>query len=188
MIEGSGFSGDRVADASASATGIILLPTSDQTSRWATVTPGATIRLETLATGSHRLRRRDRAQHRPCPIACTGSSSKHVPRPRSSPATRCPPTGVGKRRLNVAAWSHGVSIYGRKTHGDGGLTRRHPELQSSRGTIQLRTDHAGEISDEKIRERLTQGQGQVNDPRFSCREAARSSLRDRVGSRPRRPR
>ena len=59
---------------------------------------------------------------------------------------------VGKRRLSVAAWSHGVSIYGWKTHGDGGLTRRHPELQTSTGTIQLRTDHAAEVADDEIRD------------------------------------
>ncbi len=65
---------------------------------------------------------------------------------------KMPTYQVGRRRVNVAAWSHGVSIYGWKAHGDGGLTRRHPELQTSRGTIQLRSDHADEISDEEIRE------------------------------------
>jgi uncharacterized protein YdhG (YjbR/CyaY superfamily) len=64
---------------------------------------------------------------------------------------KMPTYRVGKRRLNVAAWKHGVSIYGWKAHGDGGLTLRHPELQSSRGTIQLRTELADEISDEEIR-------------------------------------
>lgn len=58
---------------------------------------------------------------------------------------------VGSHRLHVAAWSHGISVYGWKSRGDGGLTTRHPELQSSRGTIQLRRDRAGEIADEEIR-------------------------------------
>jgi hypothetical protein len=57
----------------------------------------------------------------------------------------------GKRRLNVGAWNHGVSIYGWKATGDGGLISRHPEVESGRGTIQLRSDHADEISDEEIR-------------------------------------
>jgi hypothetical protein len=64
---------------------------------------------------------------------------------------KMPTYRVGKRRLNVAAWKHGVSIYGWKAHGDGGLTRRHPELHTSAGTIQLRTEFADEISDEEIR-------------------------------------
>lgn len=63
---------------------------------------------------------------------------------------KMPTYRVGKRRLNVAEWSHGVSIYGWKATGDGGLTRRHPELLSGRGTIQLRTDQASEITDEEI--------------------------------------
>ncbi len=64
---------------------------------------------------------------------------------------KMPTYRIGKRRLNMAAWSHGVSIYGWKTAGDGGLTSRHPELLSGSGTIQLRTDQASEISDEEIR-------------------------------------
>jgi uncharacterized protein YdhG (YjbR/CyaY superfamily) len=67
-------------------------------------------------------------------------------------AYKMPTYRIGKRRLNVATWSHGVSIYGWKTHGDGGLTRRHPELQTSPGTIQLQTDHAHEIPDQEIRD------------------------------------
>jgi hypothetical protein len=58
---------------------------------------------------------------------------------------------VGKRRLHLATWKHGVSIYGWKAHGDGGLTRRHPELQISTGTIQLRADRASIVSDDEIR-------------------------------------
>lgn len=66
-------------------------------------------------------------------------------------AYQMPTYRVQGRRLHVAAWSHGVSIYGWKSQGDGGLTERHPELQSSRGTIRLRSDQAAGISDEEIR-------------------------------------
>jgi len=59
---------------------------------------------------------------------------------------------VGKRRLHVAAWQHGVSIYGWKAHGDGGFTERHPELRTSTGTIRLRNEDAAAISDEELRE------------------------------------
>jgi uncharacterized protein YdhG (YjbR/CyaY superfamily) len=59
---------------------------------------------------------------------------------------------VGKRRLHVATWRHGVSIYGWQATGDGGLTERHPELRSGRGTIRLRSDDASAVSDDEIRD------------------------------------
>ncbi len=54
---------------------------------------------------------------------------------------------VGKRRLHVGAWKHGLSIYGWKKGDDGGFISRHPELKTSTGTIQLRPDDAAAISD-----------------------------------------
>jgi uncharacterized protein YdhG (YjbR/CyaY superfamily) len=66
-------------------------------------------------------------------------------------AYKMPAYEVGKRRLSVGAWAHGISIYGWQASGDGGLTERHPELRSGRGTIRLRTDQAAEIGDEEIR-------------------------------------
>ena len=74
-----------------------------------------------------------------CPTAEVGLSYK------------MPTYRVGKRRLHVGAWAHGISIYGWKAHGDGGFTRRHPDLQTSTGTIQLRPDQAAVISDDEIR-------------------------------------
>lgn len=66
-------------------------------------------------------------------------------------AYKMPTYKVGKRRLHMATWKHGVSIYGWKAHGDGGFTRRHPDLQTSTGTIQLRADGGPMISDDEIR-------------------------------------
>lgn len=65
---------------------------------------------------------------------------------------KMPTYQIGKRRLHVAVWKHGVSIYGWKAHGDGGLTQRHPELQTSTGTIQLRSDRHTTVPDEVIRQ------------------------------------
>jgi hypothetical protein len=45
-----------------------------------------------------------------------------------------------------------VSIYGWKGQGDGGFTKRHPELQTSTGTIQLKPADAELISDYEIRD------------------------------------
>ena len=58
---------------------------------------------------------------------------------------------VGRRRLFLAAWKHGVSIYGWGSSGDGGFTARHPELKTSRGTIQLRPADAAAIPDDELR-------------------------------------
>ena len=58
---------------------------------------------------------------------------------------------VGRRRLYVGVWKHGVSIYGWEQGRDAGFTARHPELKTSKGTIQLRPAAAG-ISDDELRD------------------------------------
>jgi uncharacterized protein YdhG (YjbR/CyaY superfamily) len=59
---------------------------------------------------------------------------------------------VGRRRLFIGAWKHGVSIYGWQKGGDAGFTARHPELKTSKGTIQLRPDDAARIPDDQFRD------------------------------------
>ena len=53
---------------------------------------------------------------------------------------------VGKRRLYVGAWQHGISIYGWGQGRDGGFAERHPELRTSKGTIRLRPQDAAAIA------------------------------------------
>jgi uncharacterized protein YdhG (YjbR/CyaY superfamily) len=65
---------------------------------------------------------------------------------------KMPTYKVGNRRLHLAVWKHGVSIYGWKRRGDGGFTARHPQLQTSTGTIQLSTGDADLISDDELRD------------------------------------
>jgi uncharacterized protein YdhG (YjbR/CyaY superfamily) len=58
---------------------------------------------------------------------------------------------VGRRRLYLGAWQHGLSIYG--WHGrDGGFAQRHPELLSGKSTLRLRPEDAATIPDEEFRE------------------------------------
>lgn len=64
---------------------------------------------------------------------------------------KMPTYTVEGRRLHVGAWAHGISIYGWKARGDGGLTAHHPELRTSTGTIQLRPDVASGITDDELR-------------------------------------
>jgi uncharacterized protein YdhG (YjbR/CyaY superfamily) len=64
---------------------------------------------------------------------------------------KMPTYRLGIRRLHVGVWKHGVSLYGWKAHGDGGFTDRHPESQTSTGTIRVRTDAAASIPDDDFR-------------------------------------
>ena len=57
---------------------------------------------------------------------------------------------VGRRRLCVGAWQHGISIYGWRKDRDGGFTARHPELRTSKGTIRLRPQDAAAIADDEL--------------------------------------
>ena len=59
---------------------------------------------------------------------------------------------VGRRRLHVGAWKHGVSIYGAQEGRDAGFISRHPGLKTSKGTIQLRPEDAAGIADDEFRD------------------------------------
>jgi uncharacterized protein YdhG (YjbR/CyaY superfamily) len=59
---------------------------------------------------------------------------------------------VAGRRLHVGVWKHGVSIYGWGQGRDAGFTARHPELRTSKGTIQLRPAAAAGIPDDEFRD------------------------------------
>lgn len=59
---------------------------------------------------------------------------------------------VGRRRLCVGAWKHGVSIYGSQQGRATGFTARHPALKTSKGTIQLRPGDAAGITDDELLE------------------------------------
>jgi uncharacterized protein YdhG (YjbR/CyaY superfamily) len=59
---------------------------------------------------------------------------------------------VGRRRLHVGAWQHGVSIYGWPQGSEAGFTARHPGLRTSKGTIRLRPRDAADVSDDELLE------------------------------------
>ena len=63
---------------------------------------------------------------------------------------KMPAYRTGKRRLYLAAWKHGISIYGAQHDRDGGFTARHPQLATSKGTIQLRPESAARIEDQEF--------------------------------------
>ena len=55
---------------------------------------------------------------------------------------------VGRRRLHVGVWKHGVSLYGWR---DDGFLARHPHMRAARGTIRLRPEDAGDVTDDELR-------------------------------------
>jgi hypothetical protein len=65
---------------------------------------------------------------------------------------KMPTYKVGKRRLCVGVWKHGLSLYGWRHGGGGGFADRHPELMTSTGTLQLRPTDATEITDDEFRD------------------------------------
>src|SRR5580693_4220701 len=52
---------------------------------------------------------------------------------------------IGRRRLNVGVWKHGLSLYVSPNR-DGGFSARHPELAGGRGTIKLSPGDAARIT------------------------------------------
>ncbi len=72
---------------------------------------------------------------------------------------KIPTYRVGRRRLHLAAWQHGISIYGWQTDRDAGFTARHPELTSGKATIRLRPQDAAEISDQEFTDLISAALG-----------------------------
>ena len=65
---------------------------------------------------------------------------------------KIPAYKVGRRRLFIGVWKHGVSMYGWDEGRDGGFIARHPGLKTGRGTLQIRPGEAAAISDDEFRE------------------------------------
>ena len=64
---------------------------------------------------------------------------------------RMPTYVVGERRLHVAVWKHGLSVYGWEHGRDGGFAARHPELDSGKGTLKLPLADTAELGDDELR-------------------------------------
>ncbi len=63
---------------------------------------------------------------------------------------RIPTYKVGRGRLYLGAWKHGVSIYGWPQEAADDFFARHPRLRTSKGTIRLRPEDAAEVADEEL--------------------------------------
>jgi uncharacterized protein YdhG (YjbR/CyaY superfamily) len=58
---------------------------------------------------------------------------------------------IGRRRLNVGAWKHGLSLYVSPNR-DGGFSARHPELSAGKGTIKLRPADVARLRDGELQD------------------------------------
>jgi len=58
----------------------------------------------------------------------------------------------GRRKLYVGVWKHGLSVYGWPQGQEAGFISRHPELKTSKGTIQIRLRDAASLSDGELLE------------------------------------
>jgi uncharacterized protein YdhG (YjbR/CyaY superfamily) len=58
---------------------------------------------------------------------------------------------IGRRRLSIGAWKHGLSLYVSPNR-DGGFSARHPELATGKGTIRLRPADAVGIPDTELQD------------------------------------
>ena len=87
------------------------------------------------------------AQHRPLFDRLHRLITQACPGAEVTFSYKMPAYRAGKRRLYVAAWKHGISVYGSQHDRDGGFAARHPELVTSKGTIQLRPESAAGIGD-----------------------------------------
>jgi hypothetical protein len=65
-------------------------------------------------------------------------------------AYNMPTYRMGKRRLHLAVWRHGISIYGWSRDDDGGFSKRHPDLLSGKSTLRIRPEDAAGISDREF--------------------------------------
>jgi len=59
---------------------------------------------------------------------------------------------VGRGRLYVGTWKHGVSIYGWPQGSEAGFFARHPALKTGKGTIRLRPEDGASVTDEEMLE------------------------------------
>lgn len=64
---------------------------------------------------------------------------------------KIPTYKVGGQRIYLGAWKHGLSIYGWGADRDGGFASRHPDLITSKGTIQLSARDAAAVPDDELR-------------------------------------
>jgi uncharacterized protein YdhG (YjbR/CyaY superfamily) len=91
-------------------------------------------------------------EHRPLFDRLQGLILEAYPDAQVALSYGMPTYRVGRRRLHVGVWQHGLSFYGLGAERDAGFSERHPELRTSKGTIQLPPEAAAAIPDDEFRD------------------------------------
>jgi uncharacterized protein YdhG (YjbR/CyaY superfamily) len=92
------------------------------------------------------------AEHRPLFDRIEGLIREVAPDVERVWSYKMPTYVVGGKRLHVAVWSHGLSLYGWQRDRDGGFADRHPDLAGAKGTLKLPPEAAAEIDDDELRD------------------------------------
>jgi uncharacterized protein YdhG (YjbR/CyaY superfamily) len=58
---------------------------------------------------------------------------------------------IGRRRLHVGVWKHGLSLYGWGKDLAADVLARHPHLRTSTGTVRLRPSDLDAVTDDDLR-------------------------------------
>ena len=82
---------------------------------------------------------------------------------------------IGRRRLNIGAWKHGLSLYVSPNR-DGGFSARHPGLAKGKGTIRLRPADAAIIPDAEFQDLIRAALRPADTPGIGVDEAAAARL------------
>ena len=89
--------------------------------------------------------------HRPIFDRLSGLILEEFPQASVALSYGMPTYRVGKRRLHIGVWQHGVSIYGWGSDRDGGFSSRNPTLISGKATIRLRSTDLAAVTDDELR-------------------------------------
>jgi uncharacterized protein YdhG (YjbR/CyaY superfamily) len=92
--------------------------------------------------------------HRPLFDRLTGLARAVAPDAELVMSYGMPTFKVGKHRLHVGAWKHGISLYGWSEDAAAEVLAAHPEVRTGKGTIQLRSDAPDVVTDDELRRLL----------------------------------
>jgi len=90
------------------------------------------------------------AEHRPLFDRIHGLAVRAYPDAELVLSYGMPTYRRGKRRLYLAAWKHGISVYGWQQGHEAGFVERHPGLKHSKGTIRIRPRDAVDVTDDEL--------------------------------------
>lgn len=77
---------------------------------------------------------------------------------------RMPTYQVGRCRLYVGVWKHGLSVYGWEEGRDAGFAARHPELTNDKGTLKLPFAATAAIPDQELSDFVRAAPQQLSTP------------------------